>query len=96
MYYVAAALLMLSGLFYSAGHHELGQFGADVCRHGRTFCDNPVVVFWCRAGRRLGHVRQHQVARRLATREHERVGTVASRDDLLIPAFCPTEQDRFR
>ena len=45
MYYVAAALLMLSGLFYSAGHHELGQFGADVCRHGRTFCDNSVVVF---------------------------------------------------
>lgn len=45
MYYVAAALLVLSGLFYSAGHHELGQFGADVCRHGRTFCDNPVVVF---------------------------------------------------
>ncbi|MEZ2146483.1 MULTISPECIES: hypothetical protein [Bradyrhizobium] len=45
MYYVAAALLGLSGLFYSAGRHELGQFGADVCRYGSAFCDNPVLVF---------------------------------------------------
>jgi hypothetical protein len=45
MYYAAAALLGLSGLFYSASHHELGQFGADVCTYGGTFCDNPVVVF---------------------------------------------------
>jgi hypothetical protein len=45
MYYVAAALLGLSGLFYSASHHELGQFGSNVCSYGSTFCDNPVVVF---------------------------------------------------
>lgn len=45
MYYVAAALLVLSGLFYSANHHELGQFGADVCSYGGSFCDNPVVLF---------------------------------------------------
>ena len=45
MYYVAAALLVLSGLFYSASHHELGQFGANLCSYGSTFCDNPVVVF---------------------------------------------------
>jgi hypothetical protein len=45
MYYVAAALLGLSGLFYSASLHELGQFGADVCTYGRPFCDNPVIVF---------------------------------------------------
>lgn len=45
MYYVAAALLVLSGLFYSAGRHELGQLGADVCRYGGAFCDNPVLVF---------------------------------------------------
>ena len=44
MYYVAAGLLGLSGLFYSASHHELGQFGANVCSYGSTFCDNPVVV----------------------------------------------------
>lgn len=62
MYYVAAALLVLSGLFYSANHHELGQFGADVCSYGGSFCDNPVVLFTgAGAGRRLGHVRQHQV-----------------------------------
>lgn len=45
MYYVAAALLGLSGLFYSANLHELGQFGADVCTYGRPFCENPVIVF---------------------------------------------------
>ena len=45
MYYIAAMLLGLSGLFYSASHHELGQFGADVCSYGSAFCDNPVVVF---------------------------------------------------
>lgn len=45
MYVVATALLVLSGVFYSASRHELGQFGADVCRYGGTFCDNPVVLF---------------------------------------------------
>jgi hypothetical protein len=41
MYFVAAALLVLSGVFYAAGHHEMGSYGADVCRYGGTFCDNP-------------------------------------------------------
>ena len=45
MYYVAAALLGLSGLFYSADRHELGPFGADVCSYGGAFCDSPVIVF---------------------------------------------------
>ena len=45
MYYVAAALLGLSGLFYSAGRHELGSFGADVCSYGGTLCDSPAIVF---------------------------------------------------
>ncbi|QPF93745.1 hypothetical protein [Bradyrhizobium commune] len=45
MYYVAAALLGLSGMFYSASHHELGQFGADVCSYGSAFCDSPIIVF---------------------------------------------------
>jgi hypothetical protein len=45
MYYIAASLLGLSGLFYSAGHRELGSFGADVCSYGGVFCDNPAVVF---------------------------------------------------
>jgi hypothetical protein len=45
MYYVAGALLGLSALFYSAGHHELGSLGADVCSYGGAFCDSPIVVF---------------------------------------------------
>ncbi|MFL6819151.1 MAG: hypothetical protein ACJ8EF_14525 [Bradyrhizobium sp.] len=44
MYFVAAALVILSGVFYAAGHHELGSYSADVCRYGGTFCDNPVYV----------------------------------------------------
>ena len=44
MYFVAAVLAVLSGLFYAAGHHELGSLSADVCRYGRTFCDSPSLV----------------------------------------------------
>ena len=44
MYFVAAVLLVLSGLFYAAGNHELGSFGADVCRYGGTFCDSPLYL----------------------------------------------------
>jgi hypothetical protein len=44
MYVVAAILVVLSGLFYSAGHHEIGNFSVDVCRYGSTFCDNPFYV----------------------------------------------------
>lgn len=45
MYYVAAALLGLSGLFYSASQHEIGPFGTSVCAYGSAFCDNPLIVF---------------------------------------------------
>ncbi|MCP3464904.1 hypothetical protein [Bradyrhizobium sp. CCGUVB23] len=44
MYYVAGALLGLSGLFYSASHNEIGSFGATVCTYGSAFCDNPIYV----------------------------------------------------
>ena len=44
MYFVAAALALLSGLFYAAGNHEIGSFSSDVCRYGSTFCDNPHYV----------------------------------------------------
>ena len=44
MYFVAAVLAVLSGLFYAAGHHEIGSYSADVCRYGSTFCDSPVYV----------------------------------------------------
>ena len=44
MYFVAAALVVLSGLFYAAGHHEIGSLGPEMRRYGSTFCDNPVYV----------------------------------------------------
>lgn len=44
MYFVAAVLVVLSGLFYAAGNHEIGSFGVDMCRYGSTFCDNPSYV----------------------------------------------------
>ena len=44
MYFVAAVLAVLAGLFYAAGNHELGSWSSDVCRYGSTFCDNPVYV----------------------------------------------------
>ena len=44
MYFVAAVLLVLSGVFYAAGNHELGSFGADVCRYGSMFCDSPLYL----------------------------------------------------
>ena len=44
MYVVAGILVVLSGLFYSAGQHQIGSFGADVCRYGSVFCDNPHYV----------------------------------------------------
>jgi hypothetical protein len=45
MYFVAAVLAVLAGLFYAAGHHEIGSWSADVCRYGSTFCDSPTYVF---------------------------------------------------
>jgi hypothetical protein len=45
MHYVAAALAVLSGLFYAADHHEIGSLGVTVCRYGSTFCDHPSYVF---------------------------------------------------
>jgi hypothetical protein len=44
MYFVAAVLVVLSGLFYAAGQHEIGSFGVNMCRYGSTFCDNPIYV----------------------------------------------------
>src|SRR5437879_11989700 len=40
MYFAAAVLAILSGLFYAAGHHEIGSFGVTICRYGSPFCDN--------------------------------------------------------
>ena len=39
MFFVAGVLVVLAGLFYAAGHHELGSAGVTMCRYGSTFCD---------------------------------------------------------
>ncbi len=44
MYYVAAALAVLSALFYAAGNHDIGSFGAQMCEYGSAFCDRPHYV----------------------------------------------------
>ncbi len=41
MYFVAAVLVILAGLFYAAGQHEIGSLGVEMCRYGSLFCDNP-------------------------------------------------------
>ena len=32
MYFAAAVLTVLAGLFYAAGRQEIGSYGSDVCR----------------------------------------------------------------
>jgi hypothetical protein len=44
MYFVAAVLTVLSGLFYAAGNHEIGSMGVEMCRYGSTFCESPFYV----------------------------------------------------
>ena len=44
MFYVAAVLTILSGLFYAASHNEIGSLGVTMCRHGGVFCDSPFLV----------------------------------------------------
>jgi hypothetical protein len=44
MFFVAGVLVVLAGLFYAAGQHEIGSFGVEMCRYGSTFCDNPIYV----------------------------------------------------
>lgn len=44
MYFVAAVLFVLSGVFYVAGNHEMGSWGTTVCQYGDVFCDKPYYV----------------------------------------------------
>ena len=41
MFFVAGCLTVLAGLFYAAGHHELGSVSTTMCQYGSTFCENP-------------------------------------------------------
>jgi hypothetical protein len=44
MYFVAATLALLAGLFYAAARHEIGALGVEMCRYGSTFCASPVYL----------------------------------------------------
>ena len=44
MYYVAAGLAVLSGLFYAASKNDIGSLGVTMCQYGGTFCDSPHYV----------------------------------------------------
>jgi hypothetical protein len=44
MYFVAAILALLAGLFYAAGRHEIGTLGVEMCRYGSTFCASPAYL----------------------------------------------------
>ena len=44
MFFVAGVLAALAGLFYAAGHHQIGSLGVTMCRYGPAFCDNPLWV----------------------------------------------------
>ncbi|MFG3591915.1 hypothetical protein [Bradyrhizobium sp. RDI18] len=44
MFFVAAMLTILSGLFYAASRHEIGSLGVAMCQYGSPFCDNPLLV----------------------------------------------------
>ena len=44
MYFVAGLLVAVAGLFYAAGHSQLGKFGSQMCLYGDVFCRHPVYV----------------------------------------------------
>jgi len=44
MNFVAIVLAILSGLFYAAGNHQIGSFGAEVCDYGGAFCNSPEYI----------------------------------------------------
>jgi hypothetical protein len=44
MFFVAAVLAVLSGLFYVADRHEIGSLGVAMCQYGSPFCDDPLLV----------------------------------------------------
>jgi hypothetical protein len=44
MFFVAGVLVVLAGVFYAAGQHEIGSLGVAMCRYGYMLCDNPIYV----------------------------------------------------
>jgi hypothetical protein len=45
MFYATAALAIAAGLFYSARLHELGGFGAALCRYGSMLYEKTFYLF---------------------------------------------------
>jgi membrane protease YdiL (CAAX protease family) len=41
MFFITGLLFVLSGLFYAAGHGELGLSLRPLCQYGDTFCVHP-------------------------------------------------------
>lgn len=44
MFFVSGVLVILAGLFYAAGHNQLGRLGSQMCLYGDTFCQHPVYL----------------------------------------------------
>lgn len=44
MLFVAGALAVLAGLFYAAGHNDIGSLGTTMCQYGDVFCEHPSYV----------------------------------------------------
>jgi hypothetical protein len=44
MFFIAGVLAVLAGLFYAAGHHEIGSAGVTMCRYGSMFCEHPLYL----------------------------------------------------
>jgi hypothetical protein len=87
MFFVAAMLAILSGLFYPAGRHEIGSLGVAMCQYGSPFCDNPLLVLVAAglAARWGGFV---------SVRRRARLKPASFCDDAVMPVICPTCQRR--
>ncbi len=85
MFFVAAVLTILSGLFYAAGRHEIGSLGVAMCQYGSPFCDNPLLVLVA-AGLAACWAHSSACADALV-RKLANFG-----DDAVMPVICPTCQ----
>jgi hypothetical protein len=78
MFYATAALAIAAGLFYSARLHELGGFGAALCRYGSMLFRKAVLpVRRCSAGPGMGYL----CVRTVITKKQNRVVEIGSKED---------------
>ena len=83
MFFVAAVLTILSGLFYAAGYHEIGPLGVAMRQCRSPLCENPLLAL---VAARLGRARSSACADALV----RRLANVA--DEAAMPVICPTCQ----